>query len=109
MDAGLVVVLALLGAFLLVPLALAWVSADPRRWSRIESVLGRDLPTGHDRVPRWLPALAIGVGVLYLLLGVYGLLVEQPARRMVPLWFLQGIIALAMGVGQHRTLRRNRS
>jgi len=108
MDAGLVVVLAVLGVFLLIPLALAWVSANPRRWSRIERVLGRDLPTGHNRVPRWLPAVAIGVGVLYLILGIYGLLVEQPTRRIVPFWFLQGVISLALGVGQYHDLRRNR-
>src|ERR687898_2998764 len=48
MDAGLVVVLAVLGVFLLVPLAFAWVSTNPRRWNRVGRVLGRDLPTGHD-------------------------------------------------------------
>jgi hypothetical protein len=108
MDVGLVVVLAVLGAFLLVSLAFAWVSTNPRRWARVEGVLGRDLPTGHNRIPRWLPVLAVGVGVLYLILGVYGLLVEQPARRMVPFWFLQGVICLAMGLGQYHDLRRNR-
>jgi hypothetical protein len=51
MDAGLVVVLALLGAFLLAPLTLAWVSTNPRRWSRVEGVLGRDLPSGTTGCP----------------------------------------------------------
>ncbi len=50
MDAGLVVVPAVLGVFPLVPLVFAWVSTNGGRWSRVEGVLGRDLPTGHDRV-----------------------------------------------------------
>ena len=41
---------AVLGVFPLVPLVFAWVSTNGRRWSRVEGVLGRDLPTGHDRV-----------------------------------------------------------
>src|SRR5918995_57135 len=80
MDAGLVVVLA---------------------------VLGRDLPTGHDRVPRWLPALGFGAGVLYLVLGAYGLLVEEPFHRMAVFWLLQGVIFLGVGVGQYLAARRN--
>ena len=107
MDAGLVVVLAVSGVFLLVPLVFAWVSTDPRRWARVEGVLGRDLPTGHDRVPRWMPALSLGAGVLYLVLGAYGLLVEEPVRRMAPFWLLQGVTFLGIGVGQSLSLRRN--
>ena len=51
MDAGLVVVLAVLAVFLLVPLAFAWVSTSPRRWARVEGVLGRE-PVGREP-PRW--------------------------------------------------------
>jgi hypothetical protein len=107
MDAGLVVVLAVLAVVLLVPLAFAWVSTNPRRWARVERALGRDLPTGHDRVPRWLPALGFGAGVLYLILGAYGLLVEEPFRRMAVFWLLQGLIFLGVGVAQYLAARRN--
>lgn len=85
MDAGLVVVLAVLGVFLLVPLAFAWVSTNPRRWGRVEAVLGRE-PMGLEP-PRWLLWLwggLIGLQVLISLpralggpdrmLGVAGLL-----------------------------------
>ena len=44
MDAGLVAVLAVLAVVLLVPLAFAWVSTNPRRWGRVERVLGRTSP-----------------------------------------------------------------
>ena len=107
MDAGLVAVLAVLAVVLLVPLAFAWVSTNPRRWARVERVLGRDLPTGHDRVPRWLPALGFGAGVLYLILGAYGLLVEEPFRRMAVFWLLQGLIFLGVGVAHYLAARRN--
>jgi len=107
MDAGMMVVLAVLGIFLLVPLALAWVSTDPRRWARVERVLGRELPAGHDRVPRWLPVLGFGSGALYLALGAYGLLVEEPFRRMAVVWLLLGAMFLGIGVGQYLQVRRN--
>jgi hypothetical protein len=107
MDPGLMVVLAVLGVFLVVPLAFAWVSTNPRRWSRVERVLGRDLPTGHDRAPRWLPALGFGAGALYLAMGAYGLLVEEPFRRMAVFWLLQGGLFLGIGVGQYLALRRD--
>jgi hypothetical protein len=84
------------------------VSTNPRRWAGVERVLGRDLPTGHDRVPRWLPALGIGGGALYTLLGAYGLLVEEPVRRMAPFWLAQGAVFGGIGVGQYLALRRER-
>jgi hypothetical protein len=107
MDAGLFVVLAVLGVFLLVPLAFAWVSTNPRRWARVERVSGRELPAGHDRVPRWLPALGFGAGALDLVMGVYGLLVTEPFRRMAVFWLLQGAALLGIGVGQYLHVRRN--
>ena len=107
MDAGLAIVLAVLGVFLLVPLAFAWVSTNPRRWARVERVLGRELPAGHEQVPRWLPALGLGAGTLYLVMGVYGLLVAAPFRRMAGFWLLQGAMFLGIGVGQYLHVRRN--
>jgi hypothetical protein len=109
MDAGLVLVLAVLGVFLLVPLVLAWVSTNPRRWARVERVLGRDLPEGNDRVPRWLPWVGIGAGAGYLALGVFGLLVEEPVRRMAPFYLAQGALFGGIGVGQYLALRRDRA
>jgi hypothetical protein len=69
MDAGLVVVLAVLGVFLLVPLAFAWASTHPRRWARVEGVLGRE-PRGSERWARWATGLRIGIGSIYLVLGI---------------------------------------
>jgi hypothetical protein len=104
MDAGLVVVLAVLGVFLLIPLGLAWVSTSPRRWSRIEGVLGRDLPTGHDRVPHWMPWALIGGGVLYLA-GAILLRRDRDAPGSLPLWVLTGIGYIALGMA-HLIVRR---
>jgi hypothetical protein len=69
MDAGLVVVLAVTGAFLLVPLVFAWVSTDPRRWARVEGVLGREPPQGVLS-PRWTVALWLVGGAAYAAIGI---------------------------------------
>jgi hypothetical protein len=69
MDAGLVVVLAVLGAFLMVPLGFAWVSTNPRRWGRVEGVLGRE-PRGSERLARWAWAVRVGIGATYLVMGI---------------------------------------
>ena len=69
MDAGLVVVLAATGVFLLVPLAFAWLSTNPRRWARIEGVLGRD-PRGSERLARWAPGFWVGMGAVYIAVGI---------------------------------------
>ncbi|HYN16881.1 MAG TPA: hypothetical protein VEY96_02190, partial [Actinomycetes bacterium] len=74
---------------------------------RVERVLGREVPTGHDRVPHWLPVLGFGVGVLYLALGAYGLLVEHPFRQMAVFCLLQGAVFLGIGVGQYLQVRRD--
>jgi hypothetical protein len=63
-----VVVVALLGVFLLVPLVLAWVSTNPRRWSRVERVLGRE--PSRERPVRWVAATWMGLGAVYLALGI---------------------------------------
>ena len=68
MDAGLVIVLVVLGAFLLVPLVFAWVSTNPRRWARVEGVLGRELPAGVLS-PRWTVGLWLGIGAAYVAVG----------------------------------------
>jgi hypothetical protein len=92
MDAGLAVVLAVLGAFLLVPLWLAWVSTDPRRWARVEGVLGREL--NPKRVPSWLWWVWIGFSVLYVIMGVARLLGrdDEVGRWLGAVWVLQGTI-----------------
>ena len=97
MDAGLMVVLALLGAVLLVPLALAWVSTNPRRWSRVEGVLGRDLPSGHNRVPRWLPWAMIGGGAGYLATAI-AMARDQNTPSFFPFWLLVGTGYVLAGV-----------
>ena len=77
MDAGLAVVLAVLGAFLLVPLVLAWVSANPRRWARVEAVLGRELPEGMLS-PRWIIGLWVGIGAAYAAVGIVQARTDEP-------------------------------
>jgi membrane protein implicated in regulation of membrane protease activity len=59
-------------------------------------------------VPRWLPAVGFGAGVLYLALGAYGLLVGGPVHRMAPFWAAQGALFMGVGVGQYLALRRQR-
>jgi hypothetical protein len=68
MDAGLVVVLAVLGVFLLVPLAFAWLSTNPRRWARIEGVLGRE--PNRERPARWVAGAWVGMGAVYIAVGI---------------------------------------
>jgi hypothetical protein len=51
MSLGFVVVAAV-GFFVLAPLVLGWVSADPARWGRVEAVLGRE-PRDSERAARW--------------------------------------------------------
>ncbi len=86
MDAGLVVVLAVLGVFLLVPLALAWLSTNPRRWSRVEGVLGRD----PRREARWAPWFWVGIGSAYVVIGIAQLRSDDP--------HLGGWVAVVLGV-----------
>ena len=86
MDAGLVVVAAVLGGFLLVPLVFAWVSTNPRRWARVEGVLGRE-PEG--KVPRWLWGIWIGFSALYVVMGA-AMLLGGRERWLGAAWVLQG-------------------
>jgi hypothetical protein len=106
MDAGLVVVLALLGVFLLVPLGFAWVSTDPRRWARVEGVLGRQ-PLAGVLSPRWAVGLWVGMGAAYIAVGVAQARTE--ARDGLPwLSLLVGVAYMLNGGFFHVVHRRRR-
>ena len=82
-------VLALLGAVLLVPLALAWVSANPRRWARVERVLGRD----PGRQPSWVGwGTAIALSVTLFSAGIYRLVVQRDRDPSL------GLLAVTQGL-----------
>jgi hypothetical protein len=105
MDAGLVVVSAVLGVFLAVPLVLAWVSTNPRRWARVEGVLGRE-PGGE--APRWVWWLGSGVSGVYTFMGA-GLFLGGENRLLGAMWVLQGLTwGLLVGY-QYRVYRRRRA
>jgi hypothetical protein len=106
MDAGLAVVLAVLGVFLLVPLALAWVSTDPRRWARIEGLLGRE-PKGSQRWARWAIWLWLGIGVAYLALGIVQFLTGPPTE-LEWLSLALGVLYLVNGGAQYLIFRNRR-
>jgi heme A synthase len=110
MDAGLVVVGAVLGVFLLVPLALAWVSTNPRRWARVERMLGRE-PKGSARLARWSMRLWFGVGAAYLVIGVFQVVSGQ-AGQLRWVSFVLGFLYLLNGFTQYamyRGMRRRES
>jgi drug/metabolite transporter (DMT)-like permease len=96
MDAGLMAVLALLGAVLLVPLALAWVSTNPRRWSRVEGVLGRE-PKARPYPPRWLPWALIGGGAGYLASAI-AMARDRDTPSLFLFWALTGAGYVLAGV-----------
>ena len=106
MDAGLVVVLAVTGAFLLVPLAFAWLSTNPRRWSRVEGVLGRE-PVGRTP-PRWLFGAWTGLGLAYIAIGI--IQARDSQQRGFP-WFnvLIGTLWMLNGGTQYLVYRRRRA
>jgi hypothetical protein len=93
MDAGLVVVLAVLGAFLLVPLGFAWVSTNPRRWARVEAVLGRDR---RMLSPRGALAVWAGLGSIYLVAGFFRLRSDRPGDAG---WLMVGFGLLYVAIG----------
>jgi hypothetical protein len=103
MDAGLVIVLVVLGAFLLVPFGLAWVSIDPRRWARVERVLGRE----PSREVRWAPWFWIGLGAIYLAFGIVRL---RGDRSPDVGWLMegQGALFVTLGVASYFLRRRLR-
>ena len=96
MDAGLMVVLALLGAVVLVPLALAWVSTNPRRWSRVEGVLGRE-PKTRPYPPRWLPWVLIAGGAGYLVAAL-AMARDPDTPSLFLFWALTGTGYVLAGV-----------
>ena len=109
MDAGLVVVLAATGVFLLVPLAFAWLSTNPRRWARIEGVLGRD-PRGSERWARWAAGFWVASGSVYIVMGVVRLRSDVPGLGWV--WLVMGALYIAFGVAGYLLqdrVRRERS
>jgi hypothetical protein len=93
MDAGLVVVLAVTGVFLLVPLGLAWVSTNPRRWARVEGVLGRDR---RALSPRAALASWTGLGSIYLVAGFVRLRSDRPGGGG---WLMVGFGLLYVTIG----------
>ena len=103
MDAGRVVVLAVLGLVLLVPLAFAWVSTSPRRWARVEGVLGRE-PRGSERWARWASGFRVAFGSLYVVLGI----VQLRSDNSVLGWAFLAIGALQLAGGVAGYLLRDR-
>ena len=106
MDAGLVFVLAATGVFLLVPLAFAWLSTNPRRWARIEGVLGRD-PRGSERWARWAAGFWVASGSVYIVMGVVRLRSDRPSDFG---WLIvaQGALFMALGAAVYLVNRRLR-
>jgi hypothetical protein len=107
MDAGFVVVVAAIGFFVLVPLALAWVSTDPGRWGRVEAVLGRE-PRGSERAARWALRAWLVAGAGYIVLGIVQAWTEE---RDGPPWLsllLGGSYLLIGGLQYHMYQRMRR-
>jgi hypothetical protein len=89
MDAGLLIVLAAIGFFVLLPLWFAWLSLDSRRWGRVQRVLGRE-PSGRGAVGTFA-----GMSAVYLVLGAFRLLDPGPRgsqRWSGPIWLLTGLL-----------------
>jgi hypothetical protein len=108
MDAGLVVVLAVLVVFLMVPLAFAWVSTNPRRWARVERVLGRE-PRGSERWARWSIGLWFGVGAAWIIMGITQVVTGQSTETEFE-WisFAVGALYLLTAGTQYFTYRHMR-
>jgi heme A synthase len=105
MSLGFVVVATAIGLFVLAPLALAWVSADARRWSRVEGVLGRE---PGERGARWIAGLWVGMGVAFAAMGVAQARTEE-ADGFPSLSLLLGAAYMANGVFNYVVYRRRRA
>ena len=92
MNSGLVVALAVTSLVLLVPLAFAWVSTDPRRWARVEGVLGRE----PRREVRWAPWFWFAGGAVYVVTGIVRIRSHQ--RDVGWVFVVLGAMYLAFGV-----------
>jgi hypothetical protein len=105
MGTGLVVVLAVTGLFLLLPLWFAWLSLDSRRWQRVERILGRELPDKEP--PRWLWWAWAGFCAAYVVLGV--LRVVSGRERVLGIaWLVQGVAFGILGGVSYLRWRRER-
>jgi hypothetical protein len=106
-DAELVVVLAVIGFFLLVPLWLAWLSTDSRRWARLERAIGRE-PSG-DPNEQW--GVWAGLSAMNFLTAALHLLPGGPFGRLRwsgLIWLVGGLLnAMVAGV-LYRRRRRGR-
>jgi hypothetical protein len=107
MDAGLLVVLAVIGFFLLVPLWLAWLSTDSRRWARLERAIGRE-PSG-DPNEQW--GVWAGLSAMNLLAGAIRLLDGRTSGRppwSALIWLLGGLLNAVVAGVLYRRRRRDR-
>jgi hypothetical protein len=105
MDAGLLVVLAAVGVFMVLPLWFAWLSTDSRRWGRVQRVLGRE-PSGRDR--GGLVGVWAGLSAAYLVNGAFHLLAGRP-RWHALLWLLGGLLFAVMAGVLHWRRPRERA
>jgi hypothetical protein len=107
MDAGLLVVLAAVGFFVLVPLWFAWLSTDSRRWDRVQRVLGRE--PSRDPSELWgvwagMSAANLAIAALRLLLpGSFG-----GSRWSGLVWLLGGLLNAVVAGVLYRRRRRVR-
>ena len=107
MDAELVVVLAVIGFFLLVPLWLAWLSTDSRRWARLERAIGRE-PSG-DPNEQW--GVWAGLSAMNLLTAALHLLPGGPFGRLRwsgLIWLVGGLLNAVVAGVLYRRRRRDR-
>jgi hypothetical protein len=108
MDAGLAVVLAAIGFFVLVPLWLAWLSTDSRRWGRVERVLGRE-PSGD---PSELWGVWAGLSAANLASAAFRFLVPGSSggsRWSALVWLIGGLLNAVVAGVLYRRRRRGRA
>jgi len=107
MDAGLLVVVAAIGFFVLVPLWFAWLSTDSRRWGRVERVLGRE-PSGD---PSELWGVWAGMSAANLASAAFRVLVPGSSggsRWSALVWLFGGLLNAVVAGVLYRRRRRER-